>query len=131
MTTKIVMLFRLAAIAIAITTPLKAFANDELAAVNAIVEQQAQHLDAQYGLLMTLTERNALKIKVIAQKLVDIQSDNPQMTTNDLLDEGIVTYEITDIVEQRQLLIELEPQSNGGGIEPQGNGGGIAPPIGQ
>ena len=110
---------------IAMLVPLKVLADSTLSPieeVNQIVEQQAQYLDSQHGLLMTTTERDAFKIKVIAQKLIKKQQDNPQLTVTDLLNQGIDTYNLTDINEQRVLLIELEAK---------GSGGGIIPPIGQ
>ena len=106
------------AVAVAMMLSFTVVANDELKAVNDVVEQQAQKLDQVHGLLMTAAERDSYKVKVIASKLADKQAINPELTINDLVNDGIATYEITDTYEQRQLLIELELMANGGGIEP-------------
>lgn len=104
-------------LALALVMPFTAAANDELKSVNDIIEQKAQQLDRNHGLLMTATERDNYKIKVIAQKLADKQADNTNLTLNDLVNDGVVVYELTEH-EERQLLIDLEPMTNGSGYEP-------------
>ena len=93
-------------------------ANVELSEVNNIVEQKAQQLDQDHGFLMTATERDNYKVKVIAKKLIDKQAANTELSFDDLVNDGITTYEINDVYEQRQLVIELEIMGNGAGIIP-------------
>lgn len=102
---------------LALMLSFNAAANDKLKTVNDIVEQKAQKLDRDHGLLMTATERDNYKIKVIAQKLADKQADKASLTLNDLVKDGVVVYELTEH-EERQLLIELEPMTSGSGYEP-------------
>ena len=91
--------------------------NAELKAVNDIVEQKAQKLDREYGLLMDTIERENYKIKVIASKQRDKQALNPHLSTSDLVNDGVEVYELGDY-EKRQLIIELEPMTHGSGYEP-------------
>ena len=99
-------------------TPLYTHANVKLIEVNNIVEQKAQQLDKDHGLLMTATERDNYKIKVIAEKLIEKKAANPSLTINDLVNEGEATYEVNDSYEQRQLFFELEIMGNGDGVDP-------------
>ena len=91
------------------------YASAALDAINASVEQQANKIDQQYGVLLTAAERSNLKMALIV-KAIGEQNDLSATDLSQLTDDAAATYGITDPVQQRQLLIELEAQkSNGGG----------------
>jgi hypothetical protein len=104
-----------------------AYAGEDLNAINAHVEKQAEDIDQKFGVLLTTQERNNLKIALIVSKVSKEQKeltgngggDDPaiqkELTTMEVTDKAIKTYEITDPVEQRQLLIEIDAASLTGG----------------
>lgn len=95
-----------------------AHAGEDLDAINSAVEQRAAEIDQKFGVLLTSQELNNLKISLIVSKVSKEQKDRSVKAKTDT---AIKTYEITDPVEQRQLLIELEATSltgNGGGDDP-------------
>ena len=85
-----------------------AFAGDALDAVNAQVNQKAQHIDQNYGLLLTATERQRLKMSIIVKKVTAGVGPLTRAELVELAQNTDATYEITDPVEKRKLLIELE-----------------------
>ena len=86
--------------------------NAELKAVNIEVEQRAVQLDQDFGIILTSQERSTLKLSIIANKVAANQSD---ASVREKTDNAIVIYEITDPVDQRQLLITIELSTGGGG----------------
>jgi hypothetical protein len=108
-----------------------AHAGEELTAINTAVEQRAAEIDQKFGVLLTNQERNNLKIALIVSKVSKEQKegagngggDDPAtqkaLTTKAVTDKAIKTYEITDPVDQRQLLIEMDAyEDDGGGLQP-------------
>lgn len=92
--------------------PIKA--GEALDSLNVEVEQQADQIDQQFGVLLTYSERTNLKIGLIVARLKAKKAAQPEKTVATLVDEAIATYEITDPIEQRQLLIETQSNVAGG-----------------
>lgn len=87
-------------------------AGEALDSLNAEVEQQAEQIDQQFGVLLTNTERGNLKIGLIVSRLKAKKAEQPEKTVEALVEEAISTYQIMDPVAQRQLLIETETTIN-------------------
>ena len=85
-----------------------AFASDALDAVNAQVNQKAQQIDQNYGLLLTVEERQSLKMSIIVKKVTQGVGPLTRAELVELARSTDATYAIDDPVEQRKLLIELE-----------------------
>lgn len=102
--------------------PFSTIAGDELEHVNQAVEEKARQIDEKFGVLLTSGERVNLKIRFIVDRLVIKKESNPEFTVEALVNEAFVTYEISDPVVQRQLLIETDAAVTGGG-------GGSKPPC--
>jgi alpha-D-ribose 1-methylphosphonate 5-triphosphate synthase subunit PhnI len=82
-----------------------AHAGDDLNLINADVEKQAARIDQNYGVLLDTQERNNLKMALIVKK---VTADDTDRTVIEKAKAAVVTYEITDPVEQRKLLVELD-----------------------
>jgi hypothetical protein len=97
-----------------------AHAGNELNTINAEVESKAQQIDLNYGVLLDTQERNNLKIALIVKKVAANAATEKNKTIEQITDAAIITYEITDPVEQRKLLIEVSAQKGvfGTGNEP-------------
>lgn len=95
-------------------------AGEELDAINAEVEQKAEQIDIDYGVLLDTQERNNLKVALIVKKVVANAATEKNKTVKQITDAAIITYEITDPTEQRKLLIEVSAQKGvvGTGEEP-------------
>jgi hypothetical protein len=63
--------------------------------------------------LLTTQERNNLKISLVVSKVSKEQKD---VTVKEKTDAAIEIYEITDPVEQRQLLIEMKAKASTGNV---------------
>lgn len=96
-----------------------ALAGDDLNLINADVEKQAAQIDQNYGVLLDTQERNNLKVALIVKK---VTADGTDRTVIEKAKAAVVTYEITDPVEQRKLLVELETAAQQKGT---GNGGTV------
>jgi hypothetical protein len=98
------------------------FAGEKLDAVNAQVKQKAAAIDQKHGVLLDYQERNALKLDLIAQQALIDSTSNTTETVKEITDSAITIYEISDLTEQRKLLIKLEAQAarstGNGGTEP-------------
>lgn len=97
-------------------------ANEALDAINSAVEQKAALIDQNYGVLLTTQERNDLKVTLVVNKLV---GDTQHMTAEQITiktQQAITTFEISDPIDQRKLVIGLEAQAREGtgfnGTEP-------------
>ena len=98
------------------TCAFSATAGDELELINAEVDKRSAEIDQKFGVLLTTQERNNLKISLVVSKVSKEQKD---VTVKEKTDAAIKTYEITDPVEQRQLLIEMAAyEDDGGGLQP-------------
>ena len=96
-----------------------AVAGEKLDAVNAKVDKKAAQIDETYGVLLTSQERNNLKIKLVVNDVVAELAADETLTVKEKVDKAVVIYEVTDPVDQRQLLIEIEASyTNGDGIKP-------------
>jgi hypothetical protein len=100
------------------------YAGVELEAINAKVEETAAQLDATYGVLLTTQERADLKRTLIVSKVANAKKeDGTALNVAVETEAAIETYEITDPMNQRKLLIEFEVHVNGvggsAGVEPQ------------
>jgi hypothetical protein len=94
-------------------------AGEALDSINAQVEQQAAQIDHAHGVLLTSQERDNLKMALIVKKVTKEEAVATDVTVKEKADKAIATYEITDPVEQRKLLIEIEASYFGGsGIQP-------------
>jgi hypothetical protein len=95
-------------------------ASNELNAINAEVEKKAEQIDQNYGVLLDTQERDNLKIALIVKKVVTDAAAEKNKTVKQITDAAIVTYEISDPVEQRKLLIEVSAKKGTGtsGNEP-------------
>ena len=113
--------FKVALLGLIFSSPLIVNAGEALDVVNAEVEQRANQIDQEHGVLLTGQERSALKLLLIANKVVAAQ---PNATVNEKTDDAIVVYEISDPADQRQLLIKMDEASN-----LAGGGGGTRPPC--
>jgi hypothetical protein len=96
------------------------YANEALDTVNAAVEEKAEQLDQSYGVLLDSQERQNLQMALIVQNMTE---DGTDSTAVEKAKAAIVIYEITDLAEQRKLLIELSAQmqqkgTGHGGEEP-------------
>ena len=94
-----------------------ATAGEELELINAEVDKRAAEIDQKFGVLLTTQERNNLKISLVVSK---VSKEQKAVTVKEKADAAIKTYEITDPVYQRQLLIEMEAKASTGntGAEP-------------
>ena len=90
-------------------------AGEELNIINAEVEKAATQIDQEYGVLLTGQERNTLKISLVASK---ITKELPNGSVSQKKDRAIKIYELTDPIDQRQLLIEIKVAGGGGGVHP-------------
>lgn len=96
------------------------FAGQQLDEINAKVERQSMEIDQKHGVLLDYQERNDLKLDLIAkQALMDAGKDTTK-TTKEIAETAFTTYEVTDLSEQRKLIIKIEAQKSIGG----GTGGG-------
>lgn len=103
-------------------SPFISLADTPLDKVNRQVDAKAAHIDQTYGVLLTGQERNDLKITLVASQVAkNIQTDK-HLAVTQAIDAAIITFDISDPSDQRQLLIEVGPQS-------AGNGGGLKPPC--
>lgn len=98
-------------------------AGEALDSINAAVNTQAEQIDQKHGVLLTTQERDNLKMALIVKKVTVATNESTTQTVKERADSAIATYEITDPVEQRQLLIEIEAAANTGG------GSGNKPPC--
>lgn len=96
----------------AFVTTTAVHAGEALAQINAEVEITAAQIERDYGVLLTGQERNNLKISLVVDKLSKASKD---VSVRDKTDAAIATYEITDPVDQRQLLIEVQANLIGNG----------------
>ena len=91
-------------------------ANEALNAVNTEVEQRAAQLDQKFGVLLTLQERQDMKLALIAKKVATTQAVEAGKSAKQITDEAAATYQIADPAEQRKLLVEVDalmPMSSG------------------
>lgn len=97
-----------------------AHAGEALDTINAQVESQAEQIDQNHGVLLDTQERQNLKMALIVKKVVAAASAEKSKTVKEITDAAVNTYEITDPVEQRKLLIEVSAQKSTGtsGNEP-------------
>ena len=95
------------------------FAGAALDEINVAVAAKAGQIDDKFGVLLTTTERDNLKIALIVK---EITANDSEQTVQQQTANAIATYEIVDPVEQRKLLIEIEASLVGGG-------GGSSPPC--
>ncbi|NQZ09440.1 MAG: hypothetical protein HRT35_19990 [Algicola sp.] len=94
-------------------------AGEALDNINAQVEEQAAQIDQTHGVLLTSQERDNLKMALIVKKVTTEEAVVADVTVKEKADKAIATYEITDPIEQRKLLIEIEASYFGGsGIQP-------------
>jgi hypothetical protein len=107
-------------VSLLLACPLYTFAGAELDQINAEVEAKAAQIDADHGILLTGQERNNLKIKLVAGKVVVEQTNDQSTELSNKIDQAVDTFEITDPVDQRQLVIEVQSVEgmDGDGIEP-------------
>jgi hypothetical protein len=96
-----------------------ATAGEKLDLVNAKVDKKAEQIDETYGVLLTSQERNNLKIKLVVNDVVTDLAADETATVKAKVDKAVLTYDVTDPIDQRQLLIEVEAAyTNGDGIKP-------------
>lgn len=105
------------------SSPIKA--GEALDSLNAAVEQKERQFEEQFGVALTFDELTNVKLGLIVARLKQAKAEQPEKTVKALVDEAIVTYEITDPVEQRQLLIETTAQT----AKATGDGNGNEPPF--
>lgn len=98
-------------------------AGEALDSINVEVEKRAEQIDQNYGVLLTTQERDNLRLALIVKKVTTDTANDTTQTVKEKIDAAITTYEITDPVEQRQLLIKIEAAANTGG------GSGNKPPC--
>jgi hypothetical protein len=89
---------------------------DEL---NATVEFKAAQIDDTYGILLTSDELNNLKLKLIGEQVLDALANDPNASIESQIERALNIYQITDPVDSRQLLIEVEAYfARGSGRKP-------------
>jgi hypothetical protein len=91
-----------------------ATAGEKLDLVNAKVDKKAEQIDETYGVLLTSQERNNLKIKLVVNDVVTDLAADETATVKAKVDKAVLTYDVTDPIDQRQLLIEVEAAANNG-----------------
>jgi len=94
-------------------------AASELDTVNLVVAQKAQMLDDSYGVLLSHAELNDLKVSLVTKQLAEQIATQEQASGEKLnpaqvellVNHAVVTYEITDSVDVRKMMIGLEAES--------------------
>ena len=102
-------------------TPVKA--NEAQEQIEEQLHQYSNHIDANYGVLLSSVEMENLKIALIVDSTVTDEAIEQGKTAQQLATQAIANYQIEDIMQQRQLLIEIDAtmtaKGSGGGAKPK------------
>ena len=93
-------------------------AGEALDAVNSKVTLQAEKIEQQYGILLTYSEMNDLKVSLIAHTQVAELENNYTASIVENAQAANEIYQLTDPVDQRKLLIEMQIVFGGGDDDP-------------
>ena len=100
-----------------------ATAGEALDAINTAVTLQAEKIEQQYGVLLTYAEMDDLKVSLIARKqAAELQSFDTAAIAEKATQANDI-YQLTDPMEQRKLLIEMQVVAGGGDDDDAGDNG--------